>query len=357
MDIPALAAEKHDLEQQLQDKSREIRELNIKVASHEKTIEELQRELQQSSLFSIDVVITRGKKIKNLFKHYTGVTYVRFLTLLTFLLPQGEDIDYSSGRKDIKRLKPQDALLLTLCRLRHGFGLKDIAVRFGLSPQSAGIIFNTWLDLLYFKLGQIPIWPHRDDIIQHMPVKYCRDYPTTLIIIDGTEVKTQTPCAVSLQSQVYSDYKSSSTLKGLIGCDPNGSLMFVSELFTGSISDKAITEQSGFYDVIKSMKEIGHINEGDGIMVDKGFSIKNEVEKLGLKLNIPPKGKTGKQFNMGENSCTEKVAKHRVHIERLINKVKQYKLLSNCVLTSLFSRINKIWKINMLTFSGLSVAL
>ncbi|XP_046570809.1 uncharacterized protein LOC124279051, partial [Haliotis rubra] len=40
MDILALAAEKHDLEQQLQDKSREIRELNIKVASHEKTIQE-----------------------------------------------------------------------------------------------------------------------------------------------------------------------------------------------------------------------------------------------------------------------------------------------------------------------------
>jgi hypothetical protein len=48
---------------------------------------------------------------------------------------------------------------------------------------------------------------------------------------------------------------------------------FISELFTGSISDKAITEQSGFYDLITQLKQHGYVKEGDAVMVDKGFTI------------------------------------------------------------------------------------
>jgi hypothetical protein len=43
--------------------------------------------------------------------------------------------------------------------------------------------------------------------------------------------------------------------------------------FTGSISDKAITEQSGFYDLITQLKQHGYVKEGDAVMVDKGFTI------------------------------------------------------------------------------------
>jgi hypothetical protein len=113
-------------------------------------------------------------------------------------------------------------------------------MRFELTVQSAGSIFNTWVDHMYFKFSQLSIWPHRDTIIKNMPTEFKIDFPNTLIIIDGTELKTQTPCALGLQSQLISDYKSSTTLKALIGCDPSGSVTFISELFTGSISDKAI---------------------------------------------------------------------------------------------------------------------
>jgi hypothetical protein len=235
--------------------------------------------------------------------------------------------------------------LLTICRLRHGFGLKDLATRFGVSTQSASVVFNTWLDLVYLKLGQLSIWPNRDTIIKNMPSEYRKDFPTTIIIIDGTEVKTQIPSALCLQSQLYSDYKSSTTLKGLIGCDPNGSVMFVSELFTGSISDKSITEQSGFYDLLKTLKSIGYIKEGDAIMVDKGFNIAKEINELGLKINIPPFASASRQMTASETFLTNKIAKHRVHIERLICKVKTYKLLSHCIPTSLFQKANKIWTV------------
>ena len=80
---------------------------------------------------------------------------------------------------------------LTLCRLRHNFGLKNISVRFELSLQSSGVVFNTWISLMYLELGQLCIWPHRNVIISNMPKDFKQCYPTTLVIIDGTEFKSQ----------------------------------------------------------------------------------------------------------------------------------------------------------------------
>lgn len=270
---------------------------------------------------------------------------MRFFALVAFLVPDDNELPYEKGRKDINKLSTENCLFLTLCRLRHDFGLKDLCMRFGLSLQSTGVVFNTWIDHMYFKLGQISLWPHRDVIIQNMPSEYKRDFPTSLVIIDGTELRTQTPCALGLQSQMYSDYKSSTTLKALIGCDPNGSVVFMSELFTGSISDKAITEQSGFYEVLNSLILKGYVQEGDAVMADKGFTIKEELKELGLELNIPPFLPSGAQMSVSESSLTMKIAKHRIQIERVIAKVKSFQILAHRVPTKLFQKINKIWTV------------
>lgn len=312
----------------------EIKELKDKLSSDD-----------QKPSFGVDEVIRREGKLKNLFKYYTGIVYIRFAGLLAFLVSDGSSVNYEKGRKDISMLSLQDGLFLTLCRLRHNFGLKDLSVRFKLSLQSSGIVFNTWISLMYYKLGQLCIWPHRDVIINNMPKDFKNDYPTTLVIIDGTEFRTQSPCALGLQSQLYSDYKSSTTLKALIGCDPNGSVIFASELFTGCISDKQICEQSGFYNVLESLKLEGYVKDGDAIMADKGFTIREELSNLNLVLNIPPMASSTSQMSVSDTLLTEKIAKHRVHIERLIAKVKTYKMLSVRIPTSLFKNINKIWSV------------
>ena len=178
--------------------------------------------------------------------------------------------------------------------------------------------------------------------MKNMPKEFKMDFPNTLIIIDGTELKTQTPCALGLQSQLYSDYKSSTTLKALIGCDPSGSVTFISELFTGSISDKAITEQSGFYDLITQLKQHGYVKEADAVMADKGFTVGGELKELGLSLNIPSFSASGSQMSAGDSYQTQTIAKH---IERLIANVKTFQILSNTIPTYLFQSINTIWSI------------
>ena len=254
-------------------------------------------------------------------------------------------MQYEKGRADLRQLSDKDGLFLTLCRFRHNFKLKDLAVRFRMSVQSVSCVVNAWTERMYHKFGQLNIWPHRDIIINQMPKKYKADFPTSLVIIDGTELRTQSPCALALQSQLYSDYKSSTTLKCLIGCDPGESLLFVSELFTGCISDKQLTEQSGFYDLLRTLKSIGNIQDNDAITADKGFTIQTEIENLGLSLNLPPFAIAGKQMSVADSKMTSKIAKHRVHIERLIKKVKTYCTVSDKIPTSLFHTINQIWTV------------
>ena len=86
------------------------------------------------------------------------------------------------------------------------------------------------------------------------------------------------PSSVRSQSATYSSYKHHNTAKGLIGIAPSGAISFVSALYAGRCSNKAITKDCGILSLLKS---------GDSIMADKGFAIENDLPE-GTELNIPP---------------------------------------------------------------------
>jgi len=265
--------------------------------------------------------------------------------LFTFLHPSDFSIEYEKGRKDISKIEPIDCLFLVLCRIRHNFCLQDLAYRFCISARSVSALFSAWLDHFYYKFGQLSIWPHRDIIIGKMPAAFRKDFPNSIVIIDATELRTQTPCALALQSKLYSNYKSSNTLKALVGCDPNGTVLFVSKLFTGSISDNELVRQSGFLNVLQDLLAIGFIQENDAILSDKGFTISDDLKTLNLQLNIPPFTSSTEQMSKAEVVKTQTIAKHRIHIERLIAKIKKYKIISNRIPTYMFGSIDKLWTV------------
>jgi hypothetical protein len=174
-----------------------------------------------------------------------------------------------------------------------------------------------------------------------MPKDFKANFPTTLVIIDGTEIKTESPWAHGVQCQLYSDYKSHTTFKALVGCDSRGSLIFTSELFTGSMSDKAITEASGFYETIEQLKDVGYIQGGDSVMADKGFTIRDELKDLCLTLNIPPFASADKQMSTTDLALTDKIARHRVHIERLISRIKDFKIVGGTGIPAIISKVEQ----------------
>ena len=129
-----------------------------------------------------------------------------------------------------------------LCRVRQGFHEKDLALRFGVSQSSVSRLLITWANYLYVMLGSLEIWPSRQIVDRNMPECFKKTFSKCRVILDCTEVKVQTPTSKVLNSEIYSNYKSHSTFKGLVGITPCGVMSFVSSLYTGSISDKEIRD-------------------------------------------------------------------------------------------------------------------
>lgn len=217
-----------------------------------------------------------------------------------------------SGRPSC--LKLIDEMFMFLCRLRGGLLEFDLSTRFNVSLATVSRKLIMWANYLYFVLGSYPIWLSQDEVKKLMPSCFKDKYCNTRVIIDCTEIQVQTPSSLLLKSQLYSSYKSTNTLKALVGIAPHGTVTFISSLYTGSISDVAITKLCGILDLLEP---------GDDVMADKGFTIKEALAAKRVTLNIPPFLSQKGQFSQTEIQETEDIAKLRVHVERAIKRVRE----------------------------------
>ena len=106
---------------------------------------------------------------------------------------------------------------MVLVRLRLALLEKDLAHRFNISVTSVSRILTTWIIFLNQQLRPLITFPSRIVIQRHMPSQFKAKYPDTRIIIDCTELFTETPSSLPVQSAIYSHYKHHHTLKGLVG--------------------------------------------------------------------------------------------------------------------------------------------
>lgn len=236
-----------------------------------------------------------------------------------------------------RKLKPRSEFFLFLCRLRVGLFETDLAQRFSISAGSASNIFLSWENFFYLRLGTLNIWPTREVVDQTMPISFREKYPTTRVIIDATEIKVEMPSSLTLQSQTYSNYKSTNTLKGLVGISPAGNITFLSQLYTGSISDSELTERCGILNL--------PFAPNDSIMADKEFDIQHLLDPINVQLNIPPFLKMNNQMSAAEVSRTQQIASERIHVERAINKIKNFHIFDGVIPLTLAGTINQIWAV------------
>ncbi|KAK6175897.1 hypothetical protein SNE40_014273 [Patella caerulea] len=102
--------------------------------------------------------------------------------------------------------------------------------------------------------------------------------------------------------------------------------MFVSDTFEGSISDKDIVLKSGFLD---------HLVPGDVIMADRGFNIRDVLNSRKVDLIIPPFLAGREKLTPQEEALTKDIAKHRIHVERAIERIKKFRILQKIIPLSL----------------------
>jgi hypothetical protein len=123
-----------------------------------------------------------------------------------------------------------------------------------------------------------------------MPQIFKELYPSCRCVIDCSEIFIETPLNFKARSQTYSNYKKHNTVKFLIAITPSGTISFLSKCWGGWVSDKNLTQKSGFLQLLEF---------GDVVLADRGFTISDDVGVHGAKLEIPA-------FTRGKNQLTQR---------------------------------------------------
>lgn len=128
-------------------------------------------------------------------------------------------------------------------------------------------------------------------------------------ILDGTEFFIETPKNLDLQKITWSDYKHHNPLKALVCVAPNSGIVFVSQAYGGSISDKEITNRSGYLECVPMYSRI---------MYDKGFKLHEECSQRLLYYTVPPGRKGAAQMTPAEIKKTKHIANLCILVEQVI---------------------------------------
>ena len=197
---------------------------------------------------------------------------------------------------------------MALVRLKNAFPLYHLSWLFKIPVSTARHLISR-VNFLYFKLGSIPIWPSKEEILETMPTSFKNAYPNTRCIIDCTELLCQSPSSLNTQSCLYSSYKSHDTYKGLVGIAPSGAVIFVNQLYDGSISDKEIVNGSGFL-----KKKL--CSDGDSVMGNSAFTIDDKLARIGVSLNIQAFLGGRDYLCKAEVKASQTIASVRIQVER-----------------------------------------
>ena len=255
---------------------------------------------------------------EGLLVHYTGLPGPSDFDALLELV-QLFNIKYYCGWT-VKVLPLADQLLMTLMKLRCNFSALDLAVRFDVSTATVTNVTRTFIKLLHELIFEGMMMhcglPSLRKAKSSLPECF-RPFQNCRIVLDCTEVQIAIPGLMANQCSTFSHYKQRNTFKALVGVAPNGSIIFASELFPGSVSDKEIVRHSGVLETLKP---------GDMVMADKGFLIR-DLLPAGVSLNLPPFLETP-QFTPVQARQTVTIARARIHVERAIQRIKQYHILS-----------------------------
>ena len=266
-------------------------------------------------------------------KFYTGFIHPDLFDICFDFVTEGQ-----VAEEDDYRLPLVEQFLLVLVRLRLGLTEQHISYSFSahetISTATVSRIFHRWIPLMYRRFKILNIWPSREQILNTVPISVILKHPSLRVIIDCTEITISQPRGPANQQVTFSNYKNCNTAKALIGVSPTGAISFVSELYGGNISDKEITKRSG---ILKMMER------GDEVMADRGFLIEDLVRPYGIRLNIPACTGGRSHLEPCEVTQSRRVASTRIHVERAIGRIKEFKILTHVHSTYVLPHLNEIF--------------
>ena len=260
----------------------------------------------KSSKFSFYVVNTDEKV-----RFYTGLPS---LACFTWLLEFVSSVLPTSAVLDSK-----DILLLIFMKLRLNLLNQDLAFRFQISKGTVSNILHAGLPSIASKVAGFIHWPNKGDVLRTLPKVFKKSYPRCRVIIDCTEIFIDRPGNLEAKQLTWSNYKHNNTLKVLIGISPTGAIIFVSRAYGGRVSDKVITQRSGFLDLLEY---------GDQVLADRGFLVGDDIAAHNASLIIPSFTKGKNQLSQRDVEISRRISRFRIHVERAIGRIKNFRILS-----------------------------
>ncbi|XP_043276881.1 uncharacterized protein [Venturia canescens] len=266
-------------------------------------------------------------KTKEQLLDLAGVSFENFEFLLKAV---------KNNNLDNVKITAENALLIFLTKMKTGLTFSAISVLFNVHRTTVSRIFHSCLQLLTTATSDLVFWPAKDIVQGTMPKCFYPDYVNTRVIIDCMEFRIEVPAGVDNRVYTYSHYKKGFTAKVLIGISPGGFISFKSKVAGGRKSDSQITIESGLIDLLEDGDDV--------VLADKGFpDIRRTIDEKGKQVVIvmPPFLEKKSEFTKDETEKTYNIAKVRIHVERIMQRLRIYQIL-NKIPANLFNCIDDI---------------
>ena len=243
----------------------------------------------------------------------------------------------SLGFQKFRSLSAENTLLVILMKLKLGLLNSDLAYRFGISAPYVAMILGSRLAILATVARQAIIWPSKESVRANLPSCFLSaggDLLRTRVVVDCFEIFTERPKSLAARAKMWSNYKSHSTIKFLIGVSPSGAVTFLSNAWGGRASDKAITSESEVMDLVEPL---------DVVLADRGFLVRDEMAALNVKVVTPHFTRGKRQMTQQQVQESRRISRVRIHVERVIGRVrKRYRILNGVLPANLLPHIDNI---------------
>lgn len=239
--------------------------------------------------------------------------YNHFMLIFNLLCPAVYHLDFKCTLLEL-----EDQLFLVLMKRRQTKEDRELSILFSISESTVSFLVNKWIDFFYFQLKEISLFPPKS-VVQQTPKSFAKQFGSTRVVLDATEVPIAKPAHVNAQSVTFSTYKNRNTSKTMIGCTPRGLVSFVSESYGGSASDRQIIERS-------ALLNGDMFSPNDSIMADRGILVQDLFDNQDVFVNTPTMLKGKSQLEPTDVIRDRRIASKRIHVERVIGLGKTFKI-------------------------------
>ncbi|XP_062535453.1 uncharacterized protein LOC134204691 [Armigeres subalbatus] len=172
----------------------------------------------------------------------------------------------------------RNLVTLVFVKLKTNLSFRCISSMYGVCPKTCSKYFNTFIPILADVMRIAVPWFDKDIVSNDLPYHF-RQYKNVRAVLDCTEIPIQRPTCLHCRIISYSHYKGRETAKYMVSITPGGCFNFISPGYVGKASDKFIFNHCDILPLF---------DKHDAVMVDKGFSISQELAAHHLEMIRPP---------------------------------------------------------------------